>query len=122
MDPVTRVREYLLDNVGHLTYPGRASFDPGTQRWFVPSYYRADRGSVVVGDVELDCHGHILFAPSREERLTRLSAPATAAPQSGSQGPSVGKLSAGAVPCGSVRILAPRRKRTPIRPFKRPRP
>jgi hypothetical protein len=72
MDAVNRVRDYLLDNVGHLTYPGNASFDPAAQRWFVPVYCRTQRGAVVVGDVELDAQGHIVFAPSREEMLTRL--------------------------------------------------
>lgn len=80
MDPVTRVRDYLLDNVGHMTHPGNASFDPATQRWFVPIYCRAERGAVVVGDVELDREGHIVFAPSRDEMLMRLGA--TAAPAS----------------------------------------
>jgi hypothetical protein len=70
---MTRVREYLLDNIGHRTYPGNASFDPVRQRWFVPVYCRTERGSVVVGDVEVDREGHIVFAPSREEMLARLS-------------------------------------------------
>jgi len=74
MDAVNRVRNYLLDNVGHLTYPGNPSFDPTAQRWFVPIYCRNQRGAVVVGDVELDAQGHIVFAPSREELLTRLEA------------------------------------------------
>ena len=72
MDAVNRVRVYLLDNVGHMTYPGNASFDPAEQRWFVPIYCRTQRGAVVVGDVELDAQGHFLFAPSREEMLSRL--------------------------------------------------
>jgi len=76
MDPVKHVRDYLLDKVGHLTYPGHASFDPTVQRWFVPIYCRTERDSVVVGDVELDPQGHIVFAPSREELLTRLAAAA----------------------------------------------
>jgi hypothetical protein len=76
MDPMTRVREYLLDNIGHMTYPGNASFDPVARRWFVPIYCRSQGGAVVVGDVELDAQGHILFAPSREEMLTRLKIPA----------------------------------------------
>jgi hypothetical protein len=78
MDPVSRVRDYLLDNVGHMTYPGSASFDPRTLRWHVPVFCRSEQGCVVVGDVELDQAGHIVFAPSREEMLARL-APTTAA-------------------------------------------
>ncbi|HTU89107.1 MAG TPA: hypothetical protein VMF69_03325 [Gemmataceae bacterium] len=74
MDPMNRVRDYLLDTVGHMTYPGNASFDSSSQRWFVPIYCRTLRGAIVVGDVELDTQGHILFAPSREELLTRLGA------------------------------------------------
>ncbi|HLW65772.1 MAG TPA: hypothetical protein VKS79_10670 [Gemmataceae bacterium] len=74
MDPVKRVRDYLLDNVGHMTYPGRPSFVPDSKRWFVPILCRTDRGVKVVGDVELDQQGHIVFAPSREEMLARLSA------------------------------------------------
>jgi hypothetical protein len=74
MDHVIRVRDYLRDNVGHLAYPGTASFQPATQRWFVPIYCRTDRGAIVVGDVELDAQGHILFAPSREAMVTRLGA------------------------------------------------
>ena len=73
MDPVIRVRDFLLDNVGHLTRPGRASFDSTNQRWFVPVYCRTESGDVVIGDVELDQNGHITFAPSREEMLARLS-------------------------------------------------
>jgi hypothetical protein len=26
MDPMSRVRDFLRDNVGHMTYPGMASF------------------------------------------------------------------------------------------------
>ena len=74
MDAMNRVRDYLLDNVGHMTYPGNPSFDPTTQRWFVPVYCRTPRGAVVVGDVELDAQGHILFAPGREEILARFEA------------------------------------------------
>jgi hypothetical protein len=74
MDPMSRVRNYLLDNVGHMTYPGNASFDPASQRWFVPVYCRTQRGAVVVGDVAVDLQGRIVFAPSREEMLTRLGA------------------------------------------------
>jgi len=79
MDPVSRVRDYLLDNVGHLTYPGQASFNVAAQRWFVPVYCRAARGAVVVGDVELDPQGHIVFAPSREEMLARAGVTAASA-------------------------------------------
>jgi hypothetical protein len=73
MDPVTRVKDYLLDNIGHMTYPGNASFDPDTGRWLVPVYFRAKGGDVVLGDVEVDDQGHILFAPSREQLLARLT-------------------------------------------------
>jgi hypothetical protein len=76
MDPVRRVRDYLLDNVGHRTYPGNASFDPAVQHWFVPIYCRTERGAAVVGDVEVDAQGHIIFAPSREEMLSRMGATA----------------------------------------------
>lgn len=76
MDAVNRVRDYLLDNVGHMTYPGNATFDPTAQHWFVPICCQAQRGAVVVGDVELDAQGHIVFAPSREEMLARLGATA----------------------------------------------
>jgi hypothetical protein len=80
MDPMTRVRDFLLDNVGHMTYPGNASFDPATQQWSVPIYCRTERGDVVLGDVEVHSHGRIVYAPSREELLARLSA--LAAPMS----------------------------------------
>jgi hypothetical protein len=82
MDPVTRVRDFLLDNGGHLTHPGNASFDPGKQRWHVPIYCRTDRGSVVVGDVELDRDAHIVFAPSKEEMIARMATTATSPAQS----------------------------------------
>ena len=77
MDPVIRVRNFLLDNVGHMTYPGNASFDPATQQWFVPIYCRTERGDVVLGDVEVDRDGRIVYAPSRDEMTARLSALAT---------------------------------------------
>ena len=77
MDPVTRVRDYLLDNVGHMTRPGRASFDPKSQHWLVPIHCRTERGDVVIGDVELDASGHILFAPSMDQMLARLGATTT---------------------------------------------
>jgi hypothetical protein len=79
MDAVKRVRDYLLDNVGHMTYPGNASFDAAVKRWFVPIYCRTQRGAMVVGDVELDAQGHIVFAPSREEMLARLEIMASSA-------------------------------------------
>lgn len=72
MDPVNRVRDYLLDNVGHMTYPGHASFDPAAQRWFVPICCRTSRGAAVIGGVVLDAEGSLVCAPSREELLTRL--------------------------------------------------
>jgi hypothetical protein len=72
MDPMSRVRNYLLDNVGHMTYPGNPSFDAATQRWFVPIYCRTESGPLVVGDMELDLQGHVVFAPGREEILARL--------------------------------------------------
>jgi hypothetical protein len=74
MDPMIRVRDFLLDNVGHMTHPGTPSFDPKAQRWHVPIYCRTERGNVVVGDVELDRDGHIIFAPSKEEMGARLDA------------------------------------------------
>ena len=73
-DPVNLARDFLLDNVGHMTYPGRASYDRVSARWFVPIYCRTDRGAIVVGDVELDHRGHVVFAPSLEEMLIRLGA------------------------------------------------
>jgi hypothetical protein len=72
MDPMIRVREYLLDNVGHMTFPGQASFDNSRCRWFVPVFCRTEHGAVVVGDVELDQQGHIMYAPSQEDLLARL--------------------------------------------------
>jgi hypothetical protein len=72
MDPVARVREYLLDNVGHMTYPGHASLDIERQRWLVPIHCRTQRGSAVIGNIEIDRDGHIVFAPSREDLLARL--------------------------------------------------
>jgi hypothetical protein len=72
MDPMNRVKDYLLDNVGHMTYPGKPSFDPAANRWLVPICCRTDAGAVVIGDVEVDVDGHILFAPSREQMLARL--------------------------------------------------
>ncbi|HVS40477.1 MAG TPA: hypothetical protein VMS17_33275 [Gemmataceae bacterium] len=72
MDPVNRVRDYLLDNVGHMTYPGNPSFDSRTQRWYVPVYCRTAQGNVVVGDVEVDGGGRIVYAPSRDEMSARL--------------------------------------------------
>ena len=72
MDPVNRVRDFLLDNVGHMTFPGTPSFDPNTQHWSVPVFCRTDQGDVVVGDIELDNAGHIVFAPSKQQMLASL--------------------------------------------------
>jgi len=74
MDPIKRVRDFLLDNVGHMTFPGKPSRDPSTQHWLVPVYCRTDRGNLVVGDIELDGDGHIVFAPSKEAMIARLAA------------------------------------------------
>lgn len=73
MDPVSRVRDYLRDNVGHLTRPGNPSFDRAAQRWLVPISFRTERGDVVIGDVELDHEGHLVYAPSRQELELRAS-------------------------------------------------
>jgi hypothetical protein len=43
-----------------------------------------ERGSFVVGDIEVDQPGHILFAPSKEEIVARLAAASDAALASGS--------------------------------------
>ena len=74
MDPVTHVKDYLLNNVGHMTYPGNPSFDRATQHWLVPIRCRTECGGVTVGDVELDREGRMVFAPSRDELLARLRA------------------------------------------------
>jgi hypothetical protein len=79
MEPVSRVRDYLLDNVGHMTYPGNPSYDAATKRWFVPILCRTGRGAIVVGDVELDGDSHIVFAPSRDELVARLAEAAVSA-------------------------------------------
>jgi hypothetical protein len=71
MDPVIRARDYLRDNVGHLTRPGNASYHPASQRWFVPIRWRTTHGDVVIGDLELDREGHLVYAPSKEELLLR---------------------------------------------------
>lgn len=85
MDAVTRVRNYLRDNIGHMTLPGQASFDPDSQRWSVPICCRTEKGIVVIGDVELDSDGHILYAPTREELVARLAPPASHAGRSGDE-------------------------------------
>ncbi|HZT81285.1 MAG TPA: hypothetical protein VFA26_13740 [Gemmataceae bacterium] len=74
MDPVKRVADFLRDNMGHLTRPGNASYDVPSQRWFVPICVKSGRGDVVVGDVEVDGDGHIVYAPSREEVVARFEA------------------------------------------------
>jgi hypothetical protein len=84
MDPVSRVRDFLLDNVGHMTYPGNPSFDAKAQHWLVPICCRTEGGSLVVGDVELDREGHIIFAPSKEELCARLVIKSTVTQPSGS--------------------------------------
>jgi hypothetical protein len=71
MDPSIRAREYLLDNIGRMTRPGNPSFDPTTQHWVVPIRWRTDSGDVVIGDMELDVDGRIVYAPSREQLLGR---------------------------------------------------
>jgi hypothetical protein len=81
MDPVVRVKNYLLHNVGHMTFPGKASFDLTNQKWFVPIYCRTGAGAIVVGDVELDGAGQIVYAPSREEMLTRFGEATASAPR-----------------------------------------
>jgi hypothetical protein len=75
MDPLIRAREYLLDNIGHMTRPGIPSVDKATGRWLVPIQCRTDQGEIVVGDIELDDQGHILYAPSRDSLVARLRAP-----------------------------------------------
>jgi hypothetical protein len=80
MDPVSHVRDYLMDNIGHMTRPGNASFDRTAQRWLVPIHCRTERGEVVVGDVEVDGEGHIVYAPSRDEVLHRLAAAVRSTP------------------------------------------
>jgi hypothetical protein len=67
-----RAREFLLDNIGHMTYPGNPSFDQARESWFVPVCCRTDRGDVIVGDIEIDRDGHIVFAPTRQDVVARL--------------------------------------------------
>ena len=81
MNPVIRVRDFLRDNVGHLTRPGNASFDLASQRWFVPILCRTERGDVVIGDIEVDHEGRLVYAPSKEDLLARLEATLAPTPQ-----------------------------------------
>ena len=74
MDAVVRAAGYLRDNIGHLARPGNASYYPSVQRWFVPIYCRTDQGDVVLGDLEIDLDGHIVYAPTRDELVARLEA------------------------------------------------
>lgn len=71
MDPVMRVAAFLRDNVGHLARPGNPSPDLATQRWLVPICLRTEHGDVVIGDVEVDSAGHLVYAPSKEELVRR---------------------------------------------------
>jgi hypothetical protein len=71
MDPVIRARDYQRDNLGHMTRPGNPSFHPDTQHWSVPICCRTEAGDVVIGDLELDVDGHIIYAPTREQLLAR---------------------------------------------------
>jgi hypothetical protein len=72
MDAVTVARDYLLDRVGHLTYPGEATYDAARQLWRVAVWCRSETGAVSVGDLEIDSLGQVVHAPSREEMLSRL--------------------------------------------------
>jgi hypothetical protein len=72
MDPFISARNFLGDNIGHLARPGKPSFDSARQRWLVPVCYRTGKGDQVVGQVEPDLTGSVLFATSREEMLSRL--------------------------------------------------
>jgi hypothetical protein len=81
MDPVKRVADFLRDNVGHLTRPGNASYDVPSQHFFVPIRVRTERGEITIGDVEVDCDGHIVYSPSREELDARLQKHLNGAPQ-----------------------------------------
>ena len=72
MNPMIRTREYLIDNIGHMTYPGNLSFDPATEKWFVPICCRTERADVILGDIEVDRDGHIVYAPIRKELVARL--------------------------------------------------
>lgn len=71
MDPLIRARDYMRDNIGHMTRPGNPSFDPATQRWFVPIRCRTNAGDIVIGDVEVDTDGHIVYAPTKEQLQER---------------------------------------------------
>jgi hypothetical protein len=73
MDPVSRVRDYLLDNVGHMTRPGRAAFDAARQRWRIPIWCRTAGGDVCVGEAEVDREGRLVCVPDREALLARLA-------------------------------------------------
>jgi len=72
MDPVKIVRDYLLNNIGHLTRPGTPLLDAASNEWVVPVFCRTATGDVRVGDVTIDEDGRIARAPSREEVLETL--------------------------------------------------
>ena len=78
MTSMISAREYLIDNIGHMTYPGNPSFDPATEKWFVPICCRTERSDVILGDIEVDRDGHIVYAPSRKELVARLEKSAAA--------------------------------------------
>lgn len=87
MDPVSRVCDYLLDNVGHLTRPGSATFDSVRQRWLVPILWRTQEGDVRVGEAEVDRDGRLVCVPDREAILARLATARGAISEVGSEHP-----------------------------------
>lgn len=67
MEIYEKVREYLYENIGHLTTPGTPRYDLKNEKWKVPVLCKTDRGILVVGEFILGKEGDFLKIPTKNE-------------------------------------------------------
>jgi hypothetical protein len=69
MEIYEKVRQYLYNNMGHLTTAGTPRFDNREKIWKVPVLCKTDRGIIIVGEFHIDKDGNFVDVPTKEEMM-----------------------------------------------------
>jgi hypothetical protein len=69
MEIYEKVREYLYNNIGHLTTAGTPRFDNKEKIWKVPVLCKTERGVIIAGEFHINKNGDFVNVPTKEEMM-----------------------------------------------------
>ncbi len=69
MEIYKKVKQYLFENIGHMTTAGTPKYDVLKNLWRVPVLCKTERGIIVVGEFSLDKEGNFVNIPTKREML-----------------------------------------------------